>query len=186
MSDPTYACATACAILHELWQPVPHGDPILQLKQTLERITSSERWQAIPNAPDDQPSTKRVFQEAHDMLQQRPDGNDDSLLDKLSAMLRNIKAWDQAEWAEAGAEAAANRWASLRAALLSRTHAATRCGSCERAICADGHVCAVHGCACQLEVFCCRACQQESRWWHRPSCDEARGVSLDGVHALWF
>ena len=109
MSDLTYACATACAILHELWQPVPHGDPILQLKQTLERITSSAMWQAIPNAPDDQPSTKRVFQEAHDMLQQRPDGNDDSLLDaKLSAMLRNIKAWDQAEWAEARAEAAAN------------------------------------------------------------------------------
>jgi hypothetical protein len=95
MSDLTYACAMACAILHELWQPVPHGDPILQLKQTLERITSSEMWQAIPNAPDDQPSTKRVFQEAHDMLQQRPDGNDDSLLDKSSAMLRNIKAWDQ-------------------------------------------------------------------------------------------
>ena len=94
---------------------MPHGDPILQLKQTLERITSSEMWQAIPNAPDDQPSTKRVFQEAHDMLQQRPDGNDDSLLDvKLSAMLRNIKAWDQAEWAEALAEARAEAAANGR------------------------------------------------------------------------
>ena len=80
---------------------MPHGDPILQLKQTLERITSSEMWQAIPNVPDDEPSTKRVVQEAHNMLQQRCDGDDDSLLDvKLSAMLRNIKGWNQDEWAE--------------------------------------------------------------------------------------